>query len=74
MSALDPDNPEHNKPLELYPNGFVPTCSFLEDCLRLAAPADVFKGMLLDVPVTNIIIKTQSVFRMYNQCEEVVVV
>jgi hypothetical protein len=76
MSALDPNNPEYNKPLELYPNGFVPTCSSLEDCLRLAVPAHVFNGMLLDMPVTNImylVINTQSVVLMYNQCDEVVV-
>jgi serine/threonine protein kinase len=53
MSALDTNNPEHNKPLELYPNGFVPTCSSLEECLRLAVPADVFNGMLLDMPLID---------------------
>jgi hypothetical protein len=76
MSVLDTNNPEHNKSLELYPNGFVLTCSSLEDCLRLAVPAHVFNGMLHDMPVTNImhlVIKTQSVVLMYKQCDEVVV-
>jgi hypothetical protein len=76
MSAIDTLNPDHNKALELYPNGFVPTCSSLEHGLRLAAPADVFNSMLHDMPAINIMyhdIKTQSVVRMYNQCDEVVV-
>jgi serine/threonine protein kinase len=50
MSALDPNNPEHNKPLQLYPDDFAPTCGTLEDCLRLAVPSDVFNGLLRDMP------------------------
>jgi serine/threonine protein kinase len=53
MSALDPNNPEHNNPLELYPHGFAPTCNTLEDCLRVAVPADVFNGFLRDMPAVN---------------------
>jgi serine/threonine protein kinase len=53
MSALDPNNPEHNKPLQLYPDGFAPSCGTLEDCLRLAVPADVCVGLLQDMPDIN---------------------
>ncbi len=49
MSALDPNNPEHNKPLELYPDDFVPTCRTLEDCLRSAVPTEVFNGLVHDM-------------------------
>ena len=76
MSAIDTQTLITTKALELYPNGFVPTCSSLEHGLRLAVPADVFNGMLHAMPAINIMhhdIKTQSVVRMYNQCDEVVV-
>ena len=53
MSALDPNNPEHNKPLQLYPDGFAPSCGTLEDCLRFAVPADVCDGLLRDMPDIN---------------------
>jgi hypothetical protein len=53
MSALDPNNPEHNKPLQLYPDGFAPICGTLEDCLRFAVPADVCVGLLRDMPAID---------------------
>ena len=53
MSALDPNNPEHNKPLQLYRDDFAPTCGTLEDCLRFAVPADVFNGLLRDMPAID---------------------
>ncbi len=72
MSALDPNNPEHNKPLELYPHNFVPVCGTLEDCLRLAVPVDVYDGLLSDMPTIDSKYRdahTQSVVRMYNLSE-----
>ena len=53
MTALDPNNPEHNNPLELYADDFAPTCDTLEDCMRLAVPTDVFHGLLLDMPAID---------------------
>ena len=54
ISALDPNNPEHNKPLELYPDDFVPCCRTLEECLRLAVQSDdVCYGLLSDMPVVD---------------------
>jgi serine/threonine protein kinase len=53
MSALDPNNPEHNKPLQLYPEYFAPSCHTLEDCLRLAVP-EVFHYFLRDMPAINV--------------------
>jgi hypothetical protein len=53
MSALDPNNPEHTKPLQLYPDGFAPSCGTLENCLRFAVPADVCDGLFRDMPAIN---------------------
>jgi serine/threonine protein kinase len=39
MSALDANNPEHNNQLQLYSDGFSPSCGTLEDRLRLAVPS-----------------------------------
>jgi hypothetical protein len=72
MSALDPNNPEHNKPLELYPDDFSPKCTTLEDCLRLAVPANVFEGLLLDMPAIDSKYRdarTQAVVRAHNLSE-----
>ncbi len=72
ISALDPNNPEHNKPLQLYPGDFAPTCDTLEDCLRLAVPADVLTGLLQDMPTINLKycdINTQGVVRAHGLSE-----
>jgi hypothetical protein len=53
MSALDLNNPEHNNPLQLYPDNFAPTCDTLEDCLRLAVP-ELFHYFLRDMPAINV--------------------
>ena len=72
MSALDPNNPEHNKPLELYPRNFVPMCVTLEDCLLIAVPADVYDGLLLDMSDIDGKYRdahTQAVVRTHNLSE-----
>jgi serine/threonine protein kinase len=53
MSALDPNNPEHNNPLELYPDDFSPISGAFEDCLRLAVCSDIWTGLLHDIPAIN---------------------
>jgi serine/threonine protein kinase len=54
ISALDPNNPDHNNPLKLYPDNFVPSCATLEDCLRLAVHSDdVFYSLLHDMPMID---------------------
>jgi serine/threonine protein kinase len=54
MAALDPNNPENNNPLELFPLNFMPVCDSLENCLLIAMPLDVFNGLLSDMPFINI--------------------
>ena len=72
ISALDPNNPEHNSPVELYSPDFSATCYSLEDCLCVALPADVFIALLLDMPAINgkfHDIQTQNVVRFYGLSE-----
>ncbi len=72
ISALDPNAPEHNQPLELYPDDFVPTCGTLQDCLHLALPAEVFNGLLLDMLDIDAKYRdnnTQAVVQMYGLSE-----
>jgi hypothetical protein len=54
MAALDPNNPENNTPLELFPFNFMPVCDSLENCLLIAIPLDIFNGLLSDMPFINI--------------------
>jgi hypothetical protein len=53
MAALDPNNPENNTPLELFPFNFVPVCNSLESCLQIAMPLDIFNALLSDIPFIN---------------------
>jgi hypothetical protein len=54
MAALYPNNPDHTKPLILYPDGFVAGCDILENCLMIAMlPLGVLNGLLSDVPLIN---------------------
>jgi len=72
ISALDPNNPDHNQPLELYPDDFVPACGTLQDCLCLAVPSDVFHGLLLDMPAIDAKYRdnnTQAVVQMHGLSE-----
>ncbi len=71
MSALDPNNPEHNKPLQLYPDSFSPMCRTLKDCLRLAVP-ELFNCFSRDMPAINVKYRdvgTQRGFRNLNLSE-----
>jgi serine/threonine protein kinase len=67
MSALDPNNPEHNKPLQLFPDNFAPTCDTLEGCLRLAAP-ELFHYFLRDMPAINVKYRDVGTQRGIRNC------
>jgi serine/threonine protein kinase len=50
MSALDPNNLEHNKPLIAYQDRWLTQrCSF-EQCLQKAVPPSTFQRLLLEIP------------------------
>ena len=53
IAALDPNNPDNNNPLELYPGDFVPVCDTLEACLLLAMPSHVYSSLLSDMSMIN---------------------
>ncbi len=72
MAALDPNNPENNSPLDLFPVGFIPVCDTLENCLMIALPPDVFNALLSDIAFINIKYQdavAKGFIRMHNLTE-----
>jgi hypothetical protein len=54
IAALDPNNPDNNNPLQLFPVGYVPVCDTVENCLQIALPLDIYNGLLSDMPFINV--------------------
>jgi hypothetical protein len=75
IAALDVNNPDNNTPLTLYPDGFVPSCRSIEDCLRLAmstVPPSALEALLHDMPRIHakfMHADTQSVVRCHGLSE-----
>jgi serine/threonine protein kinase len=80
MSALDHNNPENNAPLKLHPDGFIPYCYNLDDCLRHAmsnSPPSVIDALLGDLPIiharyiqpqTQVVVKASGLSEVEAKC------
>jgi serine/threonine protein kinase len=69
MSALDPNNPEHNKPLIAYKISWLAQpCSF-EDCLQKAVPPLTFQRLLLEIPRIEAKYREAAVQQVVQSCK-----